>query len=131
MGVPVDTRLLRAHETVSACAVNETGQREGSWRRYPRSTYLLAALQRKAAPTPLLRGPLPPGVEPGARDLDYLKKTPVPGRPLLAPCSAEEVVTGGRPPTRSGLLRAHRSEAFRCHLTPHQEVRRCSPCLTP
>ena len=26
MGVPVDTRLLRAHETVSACAVNETGQ---------------------------------------------------------------------------------------------------------
>ena len=26
MGVPVGTRLLRAHETVSACAVNETGQ---------------------------------------------------------------------------------------------------------
>ena len=26
MGVPVDTRLLRAHETVSACAVNEAGQ---------------------------------------------------------------------------------------------------------
>ena len=26
MGVPVGTRLLRAHETVSACAVNETSQ---------------------------------------------------------------------------------------------------------
>ena len=63
-------------------------------------------------------------MEPGARDLDYLKKTPVPGRPLLAPCSAEEVVTGGRPPTRSGLLVARRVKAFCYHLTPHEEVRR-------
>ena len=123
MGVPVDTRLLRAHETVSACAVNETSQPkdrgEGIHLHIP-----FGSIATRGGPHPPPQRTLASRCGTGRAGFglsleDARPRAPPAGTALSRGSSHR------RPSAYAfGLLVARRVKAFCYHLTPHEEVRR-------